>query len=648
MFGSLNNSFSSLFFTSTKSDKMNDPNHMCSDENEECTGEKYAASNLTCYRCSRQKYLECISDRTEIASILNALNIVQTIDNKEKTRNEITVKLQSIFFRDSMIEFVCKSCKNTEINMKKTHEELVKKLNKKITKLDQEKKQLECKLKQNNNEDIQCVDCTSMISENASLKQEISELKKNEKTDECLKCRELYTENLQLGEKVSSLTNELCELGEKVTSLTKELSKDDTKNTKNDEFSGSIGMIANDIEQLLDAQNELIQQIESNRCEATDKLRSLNHCISNRNAGVIHVAGDTNANNQHLNPNSGTFHPRGNTADIQNNVKSVPLIKPVVLRDANGNFLAPNIPNVNAQSNNLDGNNKFLCIYVGQFVTGIQSDDIVAHIVDKTEINPDLFCVEKLVGPNEDVKRKTFVSFKISTFSTKVYDLIIDDKVWGPNQSARPFNMRTTKSIPKINNMQNKQNQRFGYNFRPNNMNHEYRVHQSNDRHSHRQNENNLRDSDRMRYDSRQKRYIPPPRFNRRNEHRQIQYRNNNSDSNENQNQRRYNPFRMNRDDYEHRQPQYYNNNPSNFAANNYGHQKNRATNDTRSQSGYTPNNNNNNDQSYGQSQQHGQRQSNQSDFLYANGDWNQPQHHQLRMSHNDRQYGSMQSVYRP
>lgn len=77
MFNTLNNSISNIFNLTNRSDELLDtmlpPNHKCNEK--ECTGPRYASSSLVCSVCLMPKFIDCISDRTEIANLLNMLQI---------------------------------------------------------------------------------------------------------------------------------------------------------------------------------------------------------------------------------------------------------------------------------------------------------------------------------------------------------------------------------------------------------------------------------------------------------------------------------------------------------------------------------------------------------------------------------------------
>lgn len=79
-------------------------------------------------------------------------------------------------------------------------------------------------------------------------------------------------------------------------------------------------------------------------------------------------------------------------------------------------------------------------IYVSKFKNNTTTNKIIKHVIDKSEVkNPDLFSVELLVKPKENIQKLSYVSFKISTCSEKVYEAFLNENVWSLNFTATPF-----------------------------------------------------------------------------------------------------------------------------------------------------------------------------------------------------------------
>lgn len=70
--------------------------------------------------------------------------------------------------------------------------------------------------------------------------------------------------------------------------------------------------------------------------------------------------------------------------------------------------------------------------------------------------NRDVFSVELLAKPKENLQKLSYVSFKITTCSENAYEAILKEDVWAPNFTAVPF----SKQKPQIKNAnENKQKQ---------------------------------------------------------------------------------------------------------------------------------------------------------------------------------------------
>lgn len=414
MLGRLNDSISNIIFYKTnRPDKMSIQDHQCIANN--CDGPRFNGCSLTCTRCLQPKFIDCISDRTEIVSLMKMMNIIPDVVVNKDVVAENHTKLVDSFGPQSLFDFVCPKCKSEgSINdIKKKLDDKIKSLQKKNTELqkdkasliDERKKLKEENDKLNGNVNGQCVQCQLLSSENNQMKTELVSLKQRSDEKKCDKCDESIAA-------LNSLNGTL----------------------------GSIDLYTSEISKTVDEQNHLFDQFKQHQNKIVDDLRSLNMCIPNAGNNDIHVTGNNSGMNQQKNsgmsPNSGTFLPRKSTTDFNGNPYKMPLNTSNNTKDANGNFHAPS----QSQANGSYGGNKVLSVYVSKFIKNVQSDDIVAHILQKTNIpDPKLFVVDKLVGQREDIHRKTYVSFKITTLNIDVYNAILNNEIWAPNQSARPF-----------------------------------------------------------------------------------------------------------------------------------------------------------------------------------------------------------------
>lgn len=86
----------------------------------------------------------------------------------------------------------------------------------------------------------------------------------------------------------------------------------------------------------------------------------------------------------------------------------------------------------------------FFEIYVSRFDKSTSCEDIVNHIIRRTNCSADTFAVDMLANQHR-LQRNTFISFKISTFRKDTCDMLLDEKLWAPNFSARLFDHQPRK-----------------------------------------------------------------------------------------------------------------------------------------------------------------------------------------------------------
>lgn len=413
MFNKISQSiFNSSINSSTTSDKMTpatNPTHKCNEEG--CTPSKFSGCNFICSRCLTPKFVDCISDRTEIIELMNALRISSDGTTVQSIINENVNKINNLFGRESLFEFVCPACKKegTYLEMKLKHESKIKNAQLKNKKLSEEisgmKNQLETSKK--NNTDSQCKECPNLNEINNQLKSDIDNLNKRLEEFKCNEC-----------DKSSSALISIGTLSADVLSLLEGL------NSNWNVFQASAAKYHNDI---------------------SAQLHSLNLCIPTLNVDDVQNDGETSSNNHvnsGLNVNSSTFEPSKSAKIDKNNESNTP---PNV--NVRNQFKAPTKPTTNNTNMNTSSDtNKLHVIHVSPFETSVESNQIVDYIIGETDISdPNYFSVEKLIGPREDMQRKTYVSFKISMFSEQVYNKIMNKTLWEPNQNARKFEPRSTK-----------------------------------------------------------------------------------------------------------------------------------------------------------------------------------------------------------
>lgn len=82
-------------------------------------------------------------------------------------------------------------------------------------------------------------------------------------------------------------------------------------------------------------------------------------------------------------------------------------------------------------------------IYISKFPPQTSCEDIIKLITEQLLLNSGVFNVVKLVRRNLNLKKLSFVSFKISTMNKQVFDSIINSDIWSPDYSAVKFISKT-------------------------------------------------------------------------------------------------------------------------------------------------------------------------------------------------------------
>lgn len=646
MYGILNNSISNLFNKTIRPETMLPPNHKCNESN--CNGPRYAGCSFVCSRCLMPKFIDCISDRPEISHLLQLLQIKPDVLSTQTIINENKEKISELFNTESILNFICPLCMEdgTIFEIKKKFNESDTKQKSKINELKKQIRELNNDKNRMNDENKKLVSDIAILEEkqkdltkkNEQLKQDVSH-NVDDNEGQCAKCSELRSENFHLGESMATLTNKITELSE-----------------------ASLFYITTEINQMIEKQNDLSTQFKKSQSEIAEKLKSLSLDIENRDTNDSDAAGRSSQNNQHMNsgmnPHSKTFISNESRADNHTKGDELPVNKKHITRDENGNFLPPRSKTFLLDKNENDA--KTFDIHVSPFDTDITSDEIVAHILNKTDIqDANLFIVEKLVGKREEIQRKTFVSFKISTSHQNIFNTLMNKSVWGPNQSPRLFDDKKLKRRDGRSSFANNRGrENYGYRSRygqqpqnsfPNGQNRQSKGFYSSPKYDHRFSDNNQRNYPRSQYqmrnnnsdpmygnDDRQIPYTIPPRFQNRTTPRYYPQQSQQShrqyyDNRTGESGRRY---------YPHQSQQSHRQHFDQKTRRNYD-RSNSYRNDAREQfNGYSQFNSNDNHLQLRQ-----RKNSYQQSFLDPNEYANQPNFYQ--MNNSNRQYGSMNSIYR-
>lgn len=96
------------------------PTHKC---NSDCKGSMYKGLKINCHRCLSPTYLECIKDLHEMKNFLIFFEIKpysdESEEGKKKYVEEGKKKIDSLLYQESLVEFICQSCKKQPYTLMK-------------------------------------------------------------------------------------------------------------------------------------------------------------------------------------------------------------------------------------------------------------------------------------------------------------------------------------------------------------------------------------------------------------------------------------------------------------------------------------------------------------------------------------------------
>ncbi|XP_053989983.1 GATA zinc finger domain-containing protein 15-like [Hylaeus volcanicus] len=88
--------------------------------------------------------------------------------------------------------------------------------------------------------------------------------------------------------------------------------------------------------------------------------------------------------------------------------------------------------------------NGLYTLYVSKADTDSSSDDIVSYLMEKANLNPDIFKVFAL--PSKRKYRKTYNAFKITVFTREVCELLCNSDIWSSEYRVRAFEKTRNRS----------------------------------------------------------------------------------------------------------------------------------------------------------------------------------------------------------
>lgn len=343
-----------------------------------CQGTKFQGANLTCNRCLRPFFLECLAAKKEFLYLIGALNAYTQPHSSPTTLQN---KVQKLFGNDTLLHFTCIKCNEMgtffdAVNQAKSNEILIQQ---KIGEIDAYKSQLGAA-----NENLRQIEST-----NAQCNTTITQL---------------HTELGELRTKYLQMEQINAELNQTII------------NMKENQMDGIQEEDTTDLSKIMNRFDVLTKDIEARVKLECDKVMSA-------------IVGDANQaakkrkmNGQEITFNTPTTSQHQNTIDLTWDGKGqVTKLKPPKKRE--------------------NDKRDVYHIHVSQFDVQHTEQQIENYVRENTGINVNgLFKVTKLVSKkrnfNEDDE---YCSFKITTIHHDVYKKISNSDLWEPEFQVRDF-----------------------------------------------------------------------------------------------------------------------------------------------------------------------------------------------------------------
>lgn len=356
-----------------------------------CKGLKYDGANLTCFRCKKQVFFECIGNNKEVLKLLFAMQSINNFSNRQNTTPlKIQTKLAALFNSESVFKFECVRCKNDG-----SYIEMVDKY-------------IEEKEHAVNELEILTAKYIEMEQANNILKQKLNNL---EQIQTNIDLENVTTVDVNNTEPINKY-----ELKTKINKLYEKIKKNTEDNiiTMTQDIEARIKM---ECDKLL---NEIAKISEkNNRTKQTDKTTKTMHVTDN----------DKNKRTNDMQNRINNYN--NNNIDIKstdNRTNTRIKLKPP-------KFI----------SNQKKG---VFEVHISQFEVGTTENDIEEHIIEKTKIRNDSFTVEKL----KSNKTNEYVSFKLTTLNCDIYEILMNEQLWSPYFKAREFKRASINSHKKYEN----------------------------------------------------------------------------------------------------------------------------------------------------------------------------------------------------
>lgn len=359
-----------------------------------CLGTKFQGANLTCNRCYRPFYLECLKDRAEILYLIGALNSYSQTGFSPTT---LQTKIQKLFGAKTLLEFNCLKCKESgtfldALNQAKNdlREEHKKELQQKIVELEMYRDE---------------------INKNREALAQMENVK--------------VQYNTQINQLQSDLSNVSSKLAE-VEVINADLQNQilNAEQHKMDGIDYDNGVNTAEVKKIMNRFDVLSNDIEARMRLESDKI-----------IRAIHDANDE------VNPNA----KKRKSNDHYNTLAPTTSAPQIDLTHEGQGLKTKLRPPLMKENDKRDVYHIHISLFDGKHT----EQQIESYICENTGISVNgLFKVTKLLSKKRNLNgNDDYCSFKITTIHHEIYKKISNTALWEPDFQVRDF----TDSPPKEN-----------------------------------------------------------------------------------------------------------------------------------------------------------------------------------------------------
>lgn len=379
-----------------------------------CKGQRFDAANLTCNRCLRPFFFECMVNKKEVEYLISALNAYSP---KNTTPTRFINKVKSVFGQESVFEFICPDCKS-----KGKYCEIVAQLKR--------DSQIECdqhlNIKTKEIENMYLSKLNELTANYNRLDQANAQLlaEKNELQKELSDLRTNYSHVEQLN----------AQLNQKVLDY-----EQNRMDGINDDANSAREI---DTTQIMDRFNVLTHDIEARiKLECDKLLRAINN--DSGNCSKKRKIGD-NVSQNRMNISVGAMGSHhSQNVDLTNDGQGI-------------------TTKLRAPNKIVNDTRDIYQVHVSEFVATTTVGDIENYVMENTGIsNSGLFKVSKLLSKKKNFNENDeYATFKITTLHNDVYTKLSNPVIWEPDFHVRDFIPNRSNEAPQNHFKQNRNQQR--------------------------------------------------------------------------------------------------------------------------------------------------------------------------------------------